>query len=86
LLLNGKEKITSSPQSVARSPQKPFRFGCGERTVNVGGAVWSIDRGEGGAMAKPGPEREEITVILPPEPPELNPEAARVLLRILLKA
>jgi hypothetical protein len=25
-------------------------------------------------------------VILPPEPPELNPEAARVLLRILLKA
>ncbi len=37
-------------------------------------------------MAKPGPERDEITVILPPEPPELNPEAARVLLRILLKA
>lgn len=30
--------------------------------------------------------RDEITVILPPEPPELNPEAARVLLRILLKA
>jgi hypothetical protein len=28
-------------------------------------------------MAKPGPERDEITVILPPEPPELNPEAAR---------
>jgi hypothetical protein len=25
-------------------------------------------------------------VVLPPEPPELNPEAARVLLRILLKA
>ena len=39
-----------------------------------------------GAMAKPGPARDEITVILPPEPPELNPEAARVLLRILLKA
>lgn len=37
-------------------------------------------------MAKPGPGRDEITVILPPEPPELNPEAARVLLRILLKA
>jgi hypothetical protein len=28
----------------------------------------------------------EITVVLPPEPPELNTEAARVLLRILLKA
>lgn len=37
-------------------------------------------------MAKPRPEREEITVILPPEPPKLNPEAARVLLRIMLKA
>lgn len=37
-------------------------------------------------MAKPGPEHEEITVILPPEPPELNPGAARALLRILLKA
>jgi hypothetical protein len=37
-------------------------------------------------MAKRGAKRDEITVILPPEPPELNPEAARVLLRILLKA
>jgi hypothetical protein len=37
-------------------------------------------------MTKPGTGREEITVVLPPEPPELNPEAARVLLRILLKA
>jgi hypothetical protein len=37
-------------------------------------------------MAKPGAGRHEITVILPPEPPELNPEAARVLLKILLKA
>ena len=37
-------------------------------------------------MAKPGPERDEITVILPDEPPELNPAAARVLLKILLKA
>jgi hypothetical protein len=37
-------------------------------------------------MAKPGPEREEITVILPPEPPKLNPGAARVLLKILLDA
>jgi hypothetical protein len=31
-------------------------------------------------------ERDEITVILPPEPPELKAEAARVLLRILSKA
>ena len=37
-------------------------------------------------MAKPGAGRQEITVILPSEPPELNPEAARVLLKILLKA
>jgi hypothetical protein len=37
-------------------------------------------------MAKSGTGRDEITVILPPEPPELNPEAACVLLRILLKA
>lgn len=37
-------------------------------------------------MAQPGAGRDEITVILPPEPPELNPEAARVLLKILLKA
>jgi len=37
-------------------------------------------------MAKPGSGREKVTVILPPEPPELTPEAARVLLRILVKA
>jgi hypothetical protein len=37
-------------------------------------------------MAKSGAGREEITVVLPLEPPELNPEAASVLLRILLKA
>lgn len=37
-------------------------------------------------MAKSGPKHDKITVILPPEPPELNPEAARVLLKILLKA
>jgi hypothetical protein len=37
-------------------------------------------------MAKPGTGRDEITVILPPEPPELNPAAARALLKILLKA
>jgi hypothetical protein len=35
-------------------------------------------------MAKRKAQRDEITVILPPEPPELNPEAARALLRILL--
>jgi hypothetical protein len=38
------------------------------------------------AVTRPKQVREEITVILPLEPPELNPEAARVLLRILLKA
>jgi hypothetical protein len=27
-------------------------------------------------MAKHGPERDEITVILPPEPPELNPRSS----------
>jgi hypothetical protein len=37
-------------------------------------------------MAKPVPEHEKITVILPPEPPELNPGAARALMRILLQA
>jgi hypothetical protein len=37
-------------------------------------------------MTKPDPERDEITVIMPDEPPPLNPAAARVLLRILLKA
>lgn len=37
-------------------------------------------------MTKHGPERDEITVILPDEPPQLNPEAARALLKILLKA
>ena len=29
------------------------------------------------ALAKHDPERDEITVIMPDEPPELNPEAAR---------
>jgi hypothetical protein len=37
-------------------------------------------------MAKHGLERDEITVIMPDEPPQLNPEAAHALLRILLKA
>jgi len=37
-------------------------------------------------MAKPGVGREEITVVLSSEPPELTPEAARVLPRILIKA
>jgi len=37
-------------------------------------------------MAKRKAERDEITVILPPGPPELNPEAAGALLRILPKA
>ena len=37
-------------------------------------------------MAERDAGNDEITVILPPEPPELTPEAASVLLRILLKA
>jgi hypothetical protein len=37
-------------------------------------------------MAKLGPGRGEVTVILPPGPPELNPEAVRGLMKILLKA
>jgi hypothetical protein len=37
-------------------------------------------------MAKHDTGRDEITVILSPEPSELNPEAARVLLRVLLNA
>ena len=32
------------------------------------------------------PSPETVRVILPAEPPPLNPEAARVMLRILLKA
>ena len=36
--------------------------------------------------AKRRPPSKAIRVILPAEPPPLNPEAARVLLRILLKA
>lgn len=36
--------------------------------------------------AKRHPPGKVIRVILPAEPPPLNPEAARVLLRILLKA
>lgn len=42
--------------------------------------------GEGEAMAKHSAERDEITVILTDEPPQLNPEAAHALLKILLKA
>jgi hypothetical protein len=37
-------------------------------------------------MAKRGSGRDEITVVLPPGPPELSPEAARALPGILLKA
>jgi hypothetical protein len=38
------------------------------------------------SMVKRCSEREEIAVTLPTELPELNPEAARLLLRILVKA
>jgi hypothetical protein len=37
-------------------------------------------------MAKDFPKRDRVTVILPPEPPALTPEAARILLRILVEA
>ena len=38
------------------------------------------------AKRRPPGTAETIRVILPAEPPPLNPEAARVMLRILLKA
>jgi hypothetical protein len=37
-------------------------------------------------MAKDSPKQDRVTVILPPEPPALTPEAARTLLRILMEA
>ena len=37
-------------------------------------------------MADSDSRREPIRVVLPPEPPELTPSAARALLRILVKA
>lgn len=37
-------------------------------------------------MAGSGSRREPVKVVLPPEPPELTPGAARALLRILVKA
>ncbi len=37
-------------------------------------------------MAKDSPKQDRVTVILPPEPPALTPEAARILLRILMEA
>ena len=39
-----------------------------------------------GRMARSTPPEKAIRVIMPDEPPRLNPEAAQVLLRILLKA
>ncbi len=44
------------------------------------------DVNDRGNVAEHQAERDEIIVILPPEPPELKAEAARVLLRILSKA
>ena len=43
-------------------------------------------RGIVGAMATDSPKQDRVTVILPPEPPALTPEAARILLRILVEA
>jgi hypothetical protein len=37
-------------------------------------------------MAARGSGRDKVTVIMPPEPPDLSPGAARALLKILLKA
>ena len=37
-------------------------------------------------MATDSPKQDRVTVILPPEPPALTPEAARILLRILVEA
>jgi hypothetical protein len=37
-------------------------------------------------MADSDSRREPIKIVLPPEPPELTPAAARTLLRILVKA
>jgi hypothetical protein len=42
--------------------------------------------GEGRAERREASEKQSVRLILPTEPPPLNPEAARVLLRILLKA
>jgi hypothetical protein len=38
------------------------------------------------AMRRTSPNSKAVRVVMPDEPPRLNPEAARVLLRILLKA
>jgi hypothetical protein len=37
-------------------------------------------------MVTDSPNKIGVTVILPPEPPALTPEAARILLRILVEA
>ena len=37
-------------------------------------------------MAKDSPKQDRVTVNLPPEPPALTPEAARILLRIVMEA
>jgi hypothetical protein len=42
--------------------------------------------GPGGAARRTSPDENAVRVVLPDEPPRLTPEAARVLLRILLKA
>ena len=41
---------------------------------------------QGRAKRRTSPDEPAVRVVLPDEPPRLTPEAARVLLRILLKA
>jgi hypothetical protein len=43
-------------------------------------------RGIVGTMATDSPKQDQVTVILPPEPPALTREATRILLRILVEA
>jgi len=52
------------------------------------GASWADypSRGIVGAIAKGSPKQDRVTVILPPEPRALTPEAARILPRILVEA
>ena len=61
-----------------RAPGIPSRSGCAERTVDLG------ERSGESAEVNEEPWPSLAPNALPPEPPELNAEAARGLLRILL--